>query len=330
MLFKGVCTDHQPVMISQVMEALSPHAGATYVDATFGRGGYSRAFLEDAPCHIVAFDRDPEAIAVAREYAAHYKGRFIGVGRPFSEMVSGLADLDVSVVDGVVLDLGVASPQIDTPTRGFSFQHDGPLDMRMSLTGPTAADIINHYSEEKISDILWTLGEERHARRIAKKITLRREDAFFTRTQELANLVRGVYGSHHKKDPATKTFQALRIYLNDELNELKKGLECARDILAPGGRLVVVTFHSLEDRIVKAFLRRHGEKKANASRHQPLSLEENDTEDLCFQLVNRKALTPQDEELKQNPRARSAKLRWAIKIAEYSNRSKGDVEKKNY
>lgn len=314
MVFKGLHTDgHQPVMISQVMQTLSPHADATYIDATFGRGGYARAFLDATTCRVIAFDRDPEAMTVAREFEKNYKNRFNCVERPFSELDQGLNDLGVTQVDGIVFDLGVSSPQLDSPVRGFSFQNDGPLDMRMSLEGETAADVVNTHSETEIADILWHYGEERHSRRIAKRIVAARLEKPFTRTHELASLVRSVYGGHQKKDPATKTFQALRIYLNDELGELEKGLLHARNFLRPNGRLVVVTFHSLEDRIVKRFLRQYGEKKPTGSRHQPFVAPQNDPEDICFTLVDRKALLPTEREIQQNPRARSAKLRWAIK-----------------
>ncbi len=245
---------HVPVMLAEVIAALQPRDGGHYVDGTFGGGGYARAILEAANCRVLGIDRDPDAIARGQKLAAKYEGRLALAAGCFSELDALLAQAGETGSDGVVLDLGVSSFQIDEAERGFSFREDGPLDMRMSKEGPSAADVVNTADEATLTDIIARLGEERHARRIARAIIAARP---ITRTGELAEIVSRAIGPAAKRfavHPATRTFQALRIHVNDELGELERGLEAAERVLRPLGRLAVVSFHSLEDRIVKRFL----------------------------------------------------------------------------
>ena len=302
---------HIPVLLSEVLTALQPKAGETYLDATFGAGGYSSAILDAADCKVLALDRDPTAVAVARALIERYAGRLTVVESAFSAMGEVWRDLYETQADGIVLDIGVSSMQLDQPARGFSFMTDGPLDMRMSADGETAADILNTASDTEIADILYKYGEERQSRRIAKAIVAARADKKFTRTLELANLVERVIGRKpgDHKHPATRTFQGLRIAVNRELDELKDALAAAEQLLKPGGRLVVVTFHSLEDRIVKDFLRERSDRAARGSRFLP----EETKSSPRFQVVNQRALSPTDEEVCVNPRARSARLRAAVR-----------------
>jgi 16S rRNA (cytosine1402-N4)-methyltransferase len=304
---------HVPVMLADVLDALQPKAHETYIDGTFGAGGYTRAILQAADCRVVAFDRDPTAIAAGGELVATFEPRLILVHRPFGSMAEAIVEAGVPQADGVVLDIGVSSMQIDEAERGFSFQSDGPLDMRMSCDGPSAADVLNSFSEEQIADIIYEYGEERRSRAIARAVVKARTEAPLLRTKELADLVLRVF--HGRKEdgrhPATRTFQALRIFVNDELGELERGLRAAEKILKPGGRLVVVTFHSLEDRIVKQFLAERSGKVDRGSRYLP----QKNIQFLpaSFRIVNSRPLTPQKGELDLNPRARSARLRAAIR-----------------
>ena len=308
------------MLLPQVLSALAPKDGEIYLDGTFGAGGYSRAILEAADCRVLALDRDPSVIAAAHRITPDYPNRLTVVLSPFSEMqevwrIFEGQDADghyiVPQADGVVLDIGVSSMQLDRPERGFSFMTDGPLDMRMGAEGKSAADILNTASETDIANILFKNGEERQSRRIAKAIVATRADKKLTRTLELANLVEKVIGRKpgDPKHPATRTFQALRIAVNAELDELTAALTAAETMLKPGGRLVVVTFHSLEDRIVKDFLRNRSERAAGGSRHLP----EVTRKQPSFRIVNQRALSPSAEEISVNPRARSAKLRAAIR-----------------
>ena len=250
-------SSHTPVLAAEVVEALAPRDNGIYVDATFGRGGYSRALLTAARTQVYGIDRDPDAVSAGEKMAAEFPSRFKLLQGPFGAMEVLLAGAQVRAVDGIALDLGMSSPQIDDPARGFSFQSDGPLDMRMSQSGPTAADIVNKLDERELADIIFNYGEERHSRRVAKRIVEARGDGPITRTGQLADIVRrAVPRSGDGIDPATRTFQALRIYVNDELDELRRGLAAAENLLKPEGRLAVVSFHSLEDRTVKEFLRR--------------------------------------------------------------------------
>lgn len=305
---------HIPVLISEVLETLAPAAGEIYLDGTFGAGGYTRAILEAADCSVLALDRDPNAIRDAAPLVAQFGGRLKIAETPFSQMEDAVqAELQGRQVDGVVLDIGVSSMQLDDAERGFSFQSDGPLDMRMSSSGMSAADFLNTAEEEEIANVIYVYGEEHRSRAIARAIVRRREEAPFARTLELADVVSWVF--HGRKvdgrHPATRTFQALRIFVNDELGELVNGLAAAERILKPGGRLVVVSFHSLEDRIVKKFLTERSGKTAGSSRHLPPELIK--SADPSFRLVNSRPLTPSKGELEVNPRSRSARLRAAVR-----------------
>lgn len=305
---------HIPVLVSEVIETLAPKDGEIYIDGTFGAGGYTRAILEAANCSVLALDRDPNAIRDSAPLVAYYGDRLRIVETPFSQMEDAVrSELPSPLVDGVVLDIGVSSMQLDDAERGFSFQTDGPLDMRMSSSGMSAADFLNTADEEKIADVIYTFGEEHRSRAIARAIVKRRIDTPLTRTLELADIVLRVF--HGRKvdgrHPATRTFQALRIYVNDELGELERGLAAAERTLKPGGRLVVVSFHSLEDRIVKTFLAERSGKKTGGSRHLPP--ESIKYSSPSFRLVNSRPLTPSKGELEVNPRSRSARLRAAIR-----------------
>jgi 16S rRNA (cytosine1402-N4)-methyltransferase len=301
---------HLPVLLREVVEALAPKEGGVYVDGTFGRGGYSRALLTAAKTRVIGIDRDPAAVKVGEQLVAEFKPRFTIVHGPFGAMDVLLVGEQVHQVDGIALDLGVSSPQFDEAERGFSFQNDGPLDMRMSLSGPSAADIVNTMGEKELADIIYLYGEERHSRRVAKRIVEARANGAILRTTQLAEIVRhSMPRSKDGIDPATRTFQALRIHVNDELGELQRGLKAAEMLLKPTGRLAVVSFHSLEDRIVKEFLRRRSATTQSLSRHMPVANDDAPTP--TFRLLSRKPVTPTDEETRLNPRARSAKLRVA-------------------
>lgn len=302
---------HAPVMLGEVLGLLAPRDGAIYVDGTFGAGGYSRALLEAAACTVLAIDRDPDALPRAAHLTSAFGGRFaIAEGR-FGDMDALFAQRLPKGADGVTLDLGVSSPQLDDDARGFSFRLDGPLDMRMEKSGPSAGDIVNTASEGELADIIFTLGDERFARRIARAIVAARREKKLTRTSELAELVRGAVPAAARHDasihPATRTFQALRIHVNDELGELDRGLLAAETLLAPNGVLAVVSFHSLEDRRVKAFLRSRSGGAPRASRHLPTEAVRAAAP--SFELITRRALRPSDNEIARNPRARSARLR---------------------
>lgn len=303
---------HKPVLLREVLEILKPRDGGIYVDGTFGRGGYSRALLEAADCTVYAIDRDPAAIEAGAQLAADHAGRLVLIEGAFGSMDSLLGAEGIRLVDGIALDLGVSSPQLDEAARGFSFQQDGPLDMRMGATGATAAEVINSLEERELADILYRYGEERKARQVARAIVAARREQPIERTLALAEIVRRtVKQGKDKIDPATRTFQGLRIYVNDELGELERGLRAAEKLLAPGGRLAVVSFHSLEDRIVKTFLRDRSRQRPQGSRHLPM-VETRDS--ATFDLISRSALKPGEEEARSNPRARSARLRGAERI----------------
>ncbi|MBK3801018.1 16S rRNA (cytosine(1402)-N(4))-methyltransferase RsmH [Azospirillum brasilense] len=306
---------HISVLLNEVVDALSPRDGGVYVDGTFGAGGYSRAILDRADCRVWGIDRDPEAIERGRQLALAYPGRLEIVEGRFGDMDRLLAEHGVESVDGVALDIGVSSPQIDEPERGFSFRFDGPLDMRMGRDGPTAADVVNTATQDELADIIFHYGEERMARRVARAIIAARLDTPFARTKQLADVVRSVVpkGKGDAIDPATRTFQALRIHVNDELGELRRGLAAAESLLKPGGRLAVVSFHSLEDREVKTFLKERSSPPPSPSRHAP-SLAA-DARSPSFRLLSRKPIVPTDQEAHSNPRARSARLRAAERTA---------------
>lgn len=306
---------HIPVLLSEVLANLQPTSGETYIDGTFGAGGYTRAILKAADCHVLALDRDPRAIAEAQALAREFPNRLTIVESRFGDMDAIAEELgpDLGRVDGVVLDIGVSSMQLDEAERGFSFQADGPLDMRMSAEGTTAADVVNTADEEDLARILYVLGEERRSRAIARAVVKARSEAPIETTRALADLVTRALGGRKKDEhhPATRTFQALRIYVNDELGELARGLAAAERCLKPGGRLVVVTFHSLEDRIVKRFFSLRSGKEVRGSRHLPEQSIKFDAP--SFRIVNPRPLTPSKGELEVNPRARSARLRAAVR-----------------
>lgn len=305
---------HRPVMLTEVLAVLSPRNGGVYVDGTFGAGGYSRAILEAADCIVWAVDRDPDAIRRGENLATAYPGRLRLLHGRFGELAALLHERNVTLVDGVALDLGVSSPQLDDPARGFSFRADGPLDMRMDAEGPTAADAVNNLAEKDLADIIYRLGEERHSRRVARAIAEARQAEPISGTLELADIVRRVVPrSRDGIDPATRTFQALRIYVNDELGELDRALAAAESLLAPGGHLAVVAFHSLEDRRVKAFLRARAGASPRTSRHLPATQEEGRAP--TFSLVRGGVIRPSKQEIESNPRARSARLRAAERTA---------------
>jgi 16S rRNA (cytosine1402-N4)-methyltransferase len=298
-------------MINEVLESLQPQDDAVYIDATFGRGGYSSAILNNASCTLLAIDRDPDAIAAGQELVAMMGGRFILKEGPFSALARLAQAAGFTKVDGIVFDLGLSSPQLDEAERGFSFRHDGPLDMRMEKSGSGAAEFINAAEEQEIANILWEYGEERASRRIARAIVKARAESPITRTKELARLVHTVM-PHPKPgqiDPATRTFQAIRIHVNGELDEIKSALMAAEQLLKPEGRLIMVSFHSLEDRIIKTFMMKRSGHAPRPSRHQP----DIKTEAPSFSLPTRKPVLPTKEETQTNPRARSAKLRLAIR-----------------
>ena len=302
---------HIPVLLDEVVTALAPRPGAVIVDATFGAGGYTRALL-DAGATVHAFDRDPDAIAAGRTWPETVENppRLILHPRRFSEMVSSLAEAGVTRVDGVVMDIGVSSMQLDQAERGFAFSMDGPLDMRMSQEGESAADFLNTASDEAIANVLFELGEERQSRRVARAIVAARP---LTTTGELARVIRKAL--NHRpgapKDPATRSFQAIRIHVNAELDELESALNAAENLLDEGGRLAVVSFHSLEDRIVKRYLRDASGSQTRGSRHLPVA---NDVAVPVFTAIS-KAIRPSDTETARNPRARSATLRAATRTS---------------
>ena len=293
---------HKPVLLDEVVAAIGPAPGRHVVDGTFGAGGYSRAFL-DAGAQVTGFDRDP----TTARFAEGLGPRFRLVLAPFSSMADLLGEASV---DGVALDLGVSSMQLDEADRGFSFLRDGPLDMRMGADGPTAADLVNTAEPAELARLLWVYGEERQSRRIAAAIARRRAEQAFTRTTDLANLIERVLGGRRgaRVHPATRAFQALRIAVNDELAELEAGLVAAERALRPGGCLAVVTFHSLEDRIVKGFLGPRSGRTPGTSRHAP---EAPRGADPSFALLSVRSTPPGDAEAAANPRARSARLRAA-------------------
>jgi len=299
---------HASVLLTEALAALKLADGETYVDATFGGGGYSRAMLERAKCGVVAFDRDPDAVVRGAELEAKFKNRFKIIAARFGELDAHLGE----AVDGIVFDLGVSSFQFDEAARGFSFQADADLDMRMEQSGASAADAVNQLSEEALADALRGLGEEHQARRIAHAIAAARAAAPVTRTAQLAELVEKAVGGRKgaRIHPATRTFQALRMLVNDELGEVARGLSAAERALKPGGRLVVVSFHSLEDRLVKKFMVERGDAQGHGSRHMPDRPPERAP---SFVLETRRGVTPSEAECDTNPRARSATLRAAIR-----------------
>ena len=304
---------HAPVMEKEIVAALAPKDGGVYVDATFGGGGYARAILNAADCTVYGFDRDPPAVERARGWASDYGSRLRLINAPFAEMETALAAEGVEAVDGVVFDLGVSSMQLDEAARGFSFRHEGQLSMRMDGARPDARDVVASADARDLAAIFKAYGEEKKAGAIARAVVRAREAAPIETTTELAAIVEKaapVFGKS-KIHPATRVFQALRIFVNDELGQLIAGLRAAERLLRPAGRLVVVTFHSLEDRIVKRFFASRARTRPAASRHAPPA-EEGPRP--SFDLVHAKAVLPGETEIAQNPRARSAKLRAGLRL----------------
>ena len=306
--------EHVPVMREAMLSLIVPRDGGIYVDGTFGGGGYSRALLEAASCVVYGIDRDAAALRAGASLVTRFDGRLILLHGRFAEMTSLLASRRVSAVDGIALDLGLSSRQLDDGARGFSFRLDGPLDMRMDRDdpGPTAADLVNGEPEKDLAAIIADLGEERRARSIARSIVAARAGAPITRTDQLAQIVRRAVPRRPGRgiDPATRTFQALRIRVNDEIGEIERGLRQIERLLRPGGRAVVVSFHSLEDRPVKRFFReRSGQSHARPNRHEPHAATKSPHP--TFRLLTRRPRRPEGAELSANPRARSARLRAA-------------------
>lgn len=302
---------HAPVLLAEVIEALAPKAGDVIVDATFGAGGYTRAILERG-ADVVALDRDPTVQPFAEAVTRDFPDRFQLIRTPFSGLAEAFEESGKAKLDGAVFDIGVSSMQLDQAERGFSFMRDGPLDMRMSDEGATAADIVNTWDHGPLAHIFKLYGDERQSGRVATAILRRRVEQPFTRTLDLAEVVEKALGGRRGAaiHPATRVFQALRIAVNDELGELERGLEAAEATLAPGGRLVVVTFHSLEDRMVKAFLTERTGNAPGGSRHAPVAVE---TRKPSFDLLFKGAREAGEAELAANPRARSAKIRAAVR-----------------
>lgn len=313
---------HVPVLLAQVLAHLAPRDGGVYVDGTFGAGGYTAAILGAAATQVIGIDRDPSAIAAGQPLVAASAGRLTLLEGAFSGLGAMVSGLGIAAVDGVVLDLGVSSMQLDTPGRGFSFRFEGPLDMRMAATGATAADVVAAASERELADIIYHLGEERHARGVARAIVAERQERPIATTLALAGVVgRVVHGRPGDIHPATRTFQALRLFVNDELGELEDGLIAAERVLRPGGRLVVVAFHSLEDRIVKTWLvSRSG--VGGGSRHMPQVRPQPAT----FVPLTRRPVIPDDAETDANPRARSARLRAAERTAAPAREARSGAE----
>jgi 16S rRNA (cytosine1402-N4)-methyltransferase len=315
---RGACPQtaavgHVPVLLDAVVDALAPRDDAVYVDGTFGAGGYSEALLARARCRVFGIDRDPEAVQRGRDLAERHGGRLRVLEGRFGDMLRLLAPETTDPIAGIALDLGVSSIQLDTAERGFSFRSDGPLDMRMGVAGQSAADLVAALSEPQLADLIRAFGEERYARRVARAIAAARQRQPIRRTIELAEIVRAaIPRSEPGQDPATRTFQALRIAVNDELGELDRGLVAAERLLTTGGRLAVVSFHSLEDRRVKEFLRRRSEEAPRASRHQPIRA---GAPAASFTLLSRRAGKPSVAEIAHNPRARAARLRAAERTA---------------
>ena len=312
---------HIPVLRDEVVGQLAPRDRGIYVDGTLGACGYAEAILDSADCRVYGIDRDPQAIENAKEKSKNWDGRLIPLQGRFGDMEDLLKAEAVIAVDGVTLDLGVSSMQLDEAERGFSFLRDGPLDMRMSRDGLSAADVVNQTPEGDLADLIYMYGEERRSRQVAHAIVTARKDAPITRTLELADVVRSAFPAKARRDsnkrgidPATRTFQAIRIFINDELGELDRGLAAAERMLSPGGRLAVVSFHSLEDRAVKAFLRQRAGETPRLSRHMPEAGAAEPEDRPSLRILTRRPVTPGAQEIADNPRARSARLRAAERL----------------
>jgi len=296
---------HKPVMCEEVLSILNPSDGCVYLDGTLGAGGHSRKILESADCSVVGIDKDPTAIELCRDLEKQYGNKFLSINGSFGNLSQHLNSIGINKIDGILLDLGTSSMQLGTPERGFSFQFDAPLDMRMTQTGERAYDIINSLSEDSLADIIFYFGEERRSRKIAKAIVNKRKIKKIKTTFDLNEIILSVKKANNKKiHPATKTFQALRIYINNELKDLYEALISIEKVLSEKGRLAVISFHSLEDRIVKNFI------KENSI---PLRKYDPKNPDKIFVYENRKVIKPSEYEVKKNRRSRSAKLRWVFR-----------------
>ena len=300
-------TQHIPVLLEETLNALAIKDEEFYIDATFGLGGYSKAILEQNNCKVLAIDRDPETRQVAQQLKEKYRNRFFFINGKFSEIIKFVDDLNIDKVAGVAFDLGVSSPQLDQKHRGFSFRLDGPLDMRMSKDGTTAEEFINLVDEKTLANVIYELGDEVFSRRIAKQIVKERSLNKITNTMQLASIVRRcIPKKHHKTDPSTKTFQAIRMYLNEEVSELENGLIAAEKVLKPNGILTVVSFHSIEDRIIKKFFINCSQNNST-SRHSPdVTIKYH-----SLKVITKKPILPSQKEIFLNKRSRSAKLRVA-------------------
>ncbi len=302
---------HVPVMMREVLDAMSPKAGEHYIDGTFGAGGYTKHILNAADCKVLGIDRDPQALALGSALMPQFNERLTLAEGNFGDIQNIAAEHNFSPIHGIVLDIGVSSMQIDEATRGFSFMQDGPLDMRMSQAGTSAQDLVNTASEMQLADIFYYYGEERQAKTIARAIVAYRSEQPITTTRQLVQIItKIIWIKPNKIHPATRTFQALRIAVNDELGELVRALHAAEQMLCDGGRLVVVTFHSLEDRIVKHFFSSRSGKLTAGSRHAPPTHEGSQA---SFVLMGKQPLAANDEEIARNPRSRSAKMRVGIR-----------------
>jgi 16S rRNA (cytosine1402-N4)-methyltransferase len=314
----GDTLEHTPVLLNEVIRTINPQSGKLYFDATFGWGGYTKKLLDSCACEVIAIDQDPKVKSRAKEFKREYGTRFNFIESKFSEICSVLKKLNTKKVDGFMFDIGVSSMQLDTPQRGFSFNKEGPLDMRMGTSELTAEEFINSVSEDELADIIYNYGDERKSRRIAKLIVEHRKINPIKTTLHLADIVlkANPKKNNHKKHPATKTFQAIRIYLNDEFNELFAGLTNAEQALSEDGKICVVTFHSLEDKIVKNYF--YKSSGMDYSSYKNLPVETNDSE--ASLIPGKKAIKPSKEEIETNIRARSAKLRYATRTSSLPNR----------
>jgi 16S rRNA (cytosine1402-N4)-methyltransferase len=303
---------HQPVLLNEVLDVLQPQDNKTYLDCTFGAGGYSLAILKSAKCQVVACDRDSSVGVFADNVKQKFEHNFHFINIAFSQIKKALAQLNISQVDGMILDIGVSSMQLNYHDRGFSFDSAAKLDMRMDQNQVFSAyDVVNNYTQKQLAEIIANFGEEPKASAIAKKIALHRMQKPIESCVELANLVRSFYAKHYKTDPATKTFQAIRIEVNKELEELSLTLNDALSILKQNAKIILVSFHSLEDKIIKDFFNQHSGKKIATSRYQPPQKSTN----VCqFMVPKKMPITPSEKEILANPRARSAKMRWGAKL----------------
>ena len=313
----GDTLEHTPVLLNEVIRTINPQSGKLYFDATFGWGGYTKKLLDSCACEVIAIDQDPKVKSRAKEFKREYGTRFNFIESKFSEICSVLKKLNTKKVDGFMFDIGVSSMQLDNPQRGFSFNKEGPLDMRMGNSELTAEEFINSVSEDELADIIYNYGDERKSRRIAKLIVEHRKINPIKTTLHLADIVlkANPKKNNHKKHPATKTFQAIRIYLNDEFNELFAGLTNAEQTLSEDGKICVVTFHSLEDKIVKNYF--YKSSGMDYSSYKNLPVETNDSE--ASLIPGKKAIKPSKEEIETNIRARSAKLRYATRTSSLPN-----------